>query len=131
MMREPQEYEGFWFSLATPFSVSEGNLPNSIGRVLSGCNSKPNLSTLQLPPRDDPRKTRGQNGFAVLLSCRALSSHTTCRFSPAHYKWRVTRTERGYLAERRENPLLDAVLLPILHYEPDMFQDPDITQRVS
>jgi hypothetical protein len=27
MMREPQEYEGFWFSLATPFSVSEGKPP--------------------------------------------------------------------------------------------------------
>jgi hypothetical protein len=24
---EPQEYEGFWFSLATPFSVSEGKPP--------------------------------------------------------------------------------------------------------
>ena len=29
-------------------------------------------------------KTRGQDGFAVLLSCRALSSPTTCRFIPAH-----------------------------------------------
>jgi hypothetical protein len=27
MMREPQEYEGFWFSLATPFSISEGKVP--------------------------------------------------------------------------------------------------------
>jgi hypothetical protein len=27
MMREPQEYEGFRFSLATPFSVSEGKPP--------------------------------------------------------------------------------------------------------
>jgi len=27
MMREPQEYEGFWFSLATPFSISEGKPP--------------------------------------------------------------------------------------------------------
>jgi hypothetical protein len=24
VMGEPQEYEGFWFSLATPFSISEG-----------------------------------------------------------------------------------------------------------
>src|SRR5881227_1796920 len=39
------------------------------------------LSTLQPPPRDDDCKTRGQDGFAVLLSCRALSSPTTCRFS--------------------------------------------------
>src|SRR6202030_1646414 len=27
IMGEPQEYEGFWFSLATPFSVSEGKPP--------------------------------------------------------------------------------------------------------
>ncbi|MFN0164889.1 MAG: hypothetical protein ACKV22_00540, partial [Bryobacteraceae bacterium] len=35
-----------------------------------------------LPPRDDRRKTRGQDG-SLLLSCRALSSPTTCRFIPA------------------------------------------------
>ena len=34
-----------------------------------------------------PCKTRGQDGFAVLLSCRALSSPTTCRFIPAHSEW--------------------------------------------
>src|SRR5579863_6262500 len=27
MMRESQEYESFWFSLATPFSISEGKPP--------------------------------------------------------------------------------------------------------
>jgi hypothetical protein len=32
------------------------------------------LSTLRPTPRDAARKTRGQDGFAVLLSCRALSS---------------------------------------------------------
>ena len=37
-----------------------------------------------MPPRDGPCKIRGQDGFAVLLSCRALSSPTTCRFIPAH-----------------------------------------------
>src|SRR5262252_401414 len=42
------------------------------------------LSTLQATPRDATRKTRGQNGFATLLFCRALSSPTTCRFIPAH-----------------------------------------------
>src|SRR5262249_51176206 len=42
------------------------------------------LSTLQATPRDATCKTRGQDGFAILLSCRALSSPTTCRFSPAH-----------------------------------------------
>src|SRR5262245_31996276 len=41
------------------------------------------LSTLRAPPHDVTRKTRGQDGFAVLLSCRALSSPTTCRFIPA------------------------------------------------
>src|SRR5262245_5325170 len=41
------------------------------------------LSTLRAPPHDVARKTRGQYGFAVLLSCRALSSPTTCRFIPA------------------------------------------------
>src|SRR5215472_2009316 len=41
------------------------------------------LSTLRAPPHDVARKTRGQDGFAVLLSCRALSSPTTCRFIPA------------------------------------------------
>src|SRR5947209_16692936 len=50
------------------------------------------LSTLRPPPRDDARKTQGQDGFAVLLSCRALSSPTTCRFSPAHSGWPVIRT---------------------------------------
>src|ERR1700687_4047933 len=40
------------------------------------------LSTLRPTPRDAARKTRGQDGFAVLLSCRALSSPTTCRFIP-------------------------------------------------
>src|SRR6266436_8556924 len=42
------------------------------------------LSTLQPAPRDAACKTRGQDGFAILLSCRALSSPTTCRFIPAH-----------------------------------------------
>jgi len=40
------------------------------------------LSTLRPTPRDAARKTRGQDGFAALLSCRALSSPTTCRFIP-------------------------------------------------
>src|SRR5437016_12696483 len=38
---------------------------------------------LQATPRDLACKTRGQDGFAALLSCRALSSPTTCRFIPA------------------------------------------------
>ncbi len=42
------------------------------------------LSTLQPAPRDAACKTRGQDGFAILLSCRALSSPTTSRFIPAH-----------------------------------------------
>src|SRR5438270_3357052 len=42
------------------------------------------LSTLRLTPRGINRKTQGQDGVRSLLSCRALSSPTTCRFSPAH-----------------------------------------------
>src|ERR1022692_2672487 len=42
------------------------------------------LSTLRPAPRDAARKTRGQDGFATFLSCRALSSPTTCRFIPTH-----------------------------------------------
>ena len=57
------------------------------------------LSTLQPPPRDDDRKTRGQDGFAVLLSCRALSSPTTCRFSPAHSGLPVIQPQSGNCAE--------------------------------
>src|SRR5262250_2635524 len=41
------------------------------------------LSTLQAAPRGVACKTRGQDGFAGLLSRRALSSPTTCRFIPA------------------------------------------------
>jgi hypothetical protein len=41
------------------------------------------LSTLQATPRHAACKTRGQDGFAALLSRRALSSPTTCRFIPA------------------------------------------------
>src|SRR6266446_2427618 len=35
-------------------------------------------------PRDLACKTRGQDGVAVLLSCRALSSPTTCRLFRKH-----------------------------------------------
>src|SRR5580658_1632398 len=42
------------------------------------------LSTLQLKPRGLNRKTQGQDGVRFLLSCKALSSSTTCRFIPAH-----------------------------------------------
>ena len=40
------------------------------------------LSTLRLKPRGFNRKTRGQDGVRFLLSCKALSSSTTCRFYP-------------------------------------------------
>src|SRR5262249_57508380 len=40
------------------------------------------LSTLRAPPHDVTRKTRGQDGFAVLLSCRPLSSPTPSPFIP-------------------------------------------------
>src|SRR5580704_3092204 len=42
------------------------------------------LFALHVPPRDGPCKTRGQDGVRFLLSCKALSSSTTCRFIPAH-----------------------------------------------
>ena len=41
------------------------------------------LSPLRRTPRGAPRKTRCQNK-SLLLSRRALSSPTTCRFIPAH-----------------------------------------------
>ena len=41
------------------------------------------LFTLRMPPRDDTRKTRGQDCL-LFLSCRTLSFPTTCRFIPAH-----------------------------------------------
>ena len=41
-------------------------------------------STLQGTAHAVSCKTRGQDGVAVLLSCRALASPTTCRFIPAH-----------------------------------------------
>src|SRR5215472_8916573 len=56
------------------------------------------LSTLRATPRDLACKTRGQDGFAALLSCRALSSPTTCRFIPALSE----RTGSRYL--RRRSP---------------------------
>ena len=40
------------------------------------------LSTLRFTPYDAPCKTRGQDGFATLLSCRTLSFPTTRRFIP-------------------------------------------------
>src|SRR6266852_2068286 len=51
------------------------------------------LSTLQAMPRDIACKTRGQDGFAALLSRRALSSPTTCRFIPALSGLPTTRSE--------------------------------------
>jgi hypothetical protein len=51
------------------------------------------LSTLQAIPRDIACKTRGQDGFATLLSRRALSSPTTCRFIPALSGLPVIREE--------------------------------------
>ena len=42
------------------------------------------LSTLRLKPYGVNRKTQGQDGVRFLLSRKALSSSTTCRFNPAH-----------------------------------------------
>jgi hypothetical protein len=78
------------------------------------------LSTLQFTSRDAPRKTRGQDGFAVLLSCRALSSPTTCRFIPAHSEWptiqngtHLPRSATGLLFEVPEVLLGISVLVQL------------------
>src|SRR5580658_2303264 len=42
------------------------------------------VSTLRLNPHGLNRKTAGQDGVRFLLSRKALSSSTTCRFIPAH-----------------------------------------------
>ena len=44
MMREPQEYEGFWFSLATPFSISEGKPPELDQPCLVRMQKNPRMS---------------------------------------------------------------------------------------
>src|SRR5260370_39670222 len=49
---------------------------------------------LQAIPRDIACKTRGQDGFAALLSRRALSSPTTCRFIPALSELPTIRPEQ-------------------------------------
>jgi hypothetical protein len=43
-MGETQKREGFWFSLPRRCRVRAANRPNSISRVLSACNSKPNFA---------------------------------------------------------------------------------------
>src|SRR6266446_6621351 len=55
------------------------------------------LSTLQETSHDVPCKTRGQDGFATFLSCRALASPTTCRFIPALSGLPVTRQVGKFL----------------------------------
>ena len=60
------------------------------------------LSTLRLPPRDGRRKTRGQDG-SLLLSCRALSSPTTCRFIPALGPFLPSRAPAMSLILRQQN----------------------------
>src|ERR1700722_2659540 len=62
------------------------------------------LSTLQAIPRDIACKTRGQDGFAAFLSCRALSSTTTCRFIPALFGLPTIRPESGRLVAGRNSP---------------------------
>src|SRR3954471_20226447 len=52
------------------------------------------LSTLHGSPRDDPRKTRGQDG-SLLLSCKTLAFSTFCRFSPAHRLYPFQTKERA------------------------------------
>src|ERR1700679_2763659 len=58
------------------------------------------LSTLRLKPRGVNRKTQGQDGVRFLLSCKALSSSTTCRFIPAHPQVGFEPTTLRLTAER-------------------------------
>src|SRR5207249_11726418 len=72
----------YWRSIL----VSRGALSNS-QFSLGG------VSTLQATPHGIACKTRGQDGFAPLVSRRALSSPTTCRFIPALSGWPTNRPE--------------------------------------
>src|SRR5215813_14791197 len=100
-----------------PLAISVGVvLPSSIGtrvgvlflRIFEAQLPGPPipLSTLQATPRDTACKTQGQDGFATLLSCRALSSPTTCRFIPAHSDIRLlvhlTRVPRRFAIPNRD-----------------------------
>jgi hypothetical protein len=67
--------------VAFPFCV-QGRRPDLVLRSSIPGPPMP-LSTLRPPPRDDARKTRGQDG-SLLLSCGTLSFPATCRFIPAH-----------------------------------------------
>src|SRR5438034_2080645 len=72
-----------------PFSISEGSRhpdPSAFRSSIAPAHWYL-WSTLHKTPHGAPCKTRGQDGVAVLLSCRALSSPTTCRFIPAHSEW--------------------------------------------
>jgi hypothetical protein len=71
-------------------------------------------STLRSTPRDAARKTRGQDGFATLLSCRALSSPTTCRFSPALDGLPTARTELSTVAVARLDQTNQQLYPPIV-----------------
>ena len=53
--------------------------------VFTKLNTRPTSAPVyaSTAPRDHRRNTRGQDGL-LFLSCRALSSPTTCRFIPAH-----------------------------------------------
>src|SRR5206468_1020323 len=59
------------------------------------------LSTLHESPRDDPRKTRGQDG-SLLLSCKTLAFSTSCRFSPAHRLYPFVELTKDQYSQRRE-----------------------------
>src|SRR4051812_10381901 len=68
------------------------------------------LSTLRLTPRGINRKTQGQDGVRSLLSCRALSSPTTCRFSPAHPQAGLAGKRNGELLTLAEAAGFDVLL---------------------
>ena len=65
------------------------------------------LSTLRPTPRDVARKTRGQDGFAVLLSCRALASPSRVEDWRGAFRFRRSVAPRflmGVPQERHRGP---------------------------
>src|SRR5262245_54759255 len=97
--------------LPSPFRQKVGVLIHRLFEAQSPGPPIP-LSTLRAPPHGVTRKTRGQDGFAVLLSCRALSSPTTCRFIPALDVMSLCRTSE-FLSHRRVSIYGYAVLRPL------------------
>src|ERR1035438_5087340 len=65
-------------------ATAKGSAPES--KVFEAQSASPSmpLSTLRQPPRDGVHARLEARMESLLLSCKALSSSTTCRFIPAH-----------------------------------------------